>query len=82
MNNNEPDFDLYLKTVFEKEMKDRLNINKHLERGIDKLLGGQKSSNEESTSNTEEKPHSPEDKLKDKLEHEVGKGIKKLFKIH
>lgn len=70
----EPDFDLYLKTVFEKEMKERLNINKHLEKGLDKLLGGKTEESSESASK--------ENDIQHKLEHEIGKGLKKLFRAH
>ncbi|MGE3318410.1 MAG: AsmA family protein [Candidatus Berkiella sp.] len=71
----EPDYDVYLKKLMEREMKGELN--KQLDKHLGKLLGTPK----EGEPNTQgDAPASIEDAAKKKLEDKLNKGLKKLFK--
>lgn len=70
----EPDIDLYLKMLVQKEAGKQLDRN--LQKGLDRLLGSSTENAEDTTENTEK----PEDKIKRKLNKELKKGLKKLFK--
>ncbi|HET9843485.1 MAG TPA: AsmA-like C-terminal region-containing protein, partial [Gammaproteobacteria bacterium] len=73
-----PDIDAYLKTVVKKEAQEELEeqLNKHL----DKILRKEKTPESNGSPPPTEDNASPES-VEDKIEEEIDKGLKKLFKF-
>jgi len=65
----EPDMDVYLKKLLNNEINQRLD--QQLQKGLNKLLGDKEDAANPST----------EGIVKEKLEKEVGRGLKKIFKL-